>query len=284
MKNKTRLGISTFSYPYAVGIPGFLPEHRMDMKELIDKAAELEVQVVQIADNYPLHLLSREEQEEISKYAADKKIALEIGTRGSQCENLVRYIDISQRMNARLLRAVLDSEGDKPCPEEIVRRIGQVLPLLEEKKIVLGIENHDRIESHVFAQIMGELNSSYVGIVLDTVNSFGCEEGTKQVVDELARYTVNFHMKDFRIDRIPSTLGFRITGTIAGEGRLRMKEIVSTLEECGQSDFTTVLELWMEPEPTIEATIQKENCWVEQSVRNMKRILCEDSFLNKNIM
>lgn len=274
MKNKTRLGISTFSYPYAVGMPGFAPEHRMDMKELIDKAVELQVQVVQIADNYPLHLLPQKEQENISKYAADRGIALEVGTRGIRHENLIRYIHIAEVMNSRLLRTVIDSEHDEPEPEEVIRRLTKILPLLEEKKIVLGIENHDRLKSRTFARIVQELDSPYVGIVLDTVNSFACEEGTRQVLDELARYTVNFHMKDFRIDRIPSALGLRVTGTVAGEGRLNMGEIVRILEDRAQSDFTTVLELWMEPEATVEETVRKENCWVEQSIENMKQILC----------
>ena len=41
---------------------------------------------------------------------------------------------------------------------------------------VLGIENHDRFPTSVFQKIMEDNRDERIGIVLDTVNSFACEE------------------------------------------------------------------------------------------------------------
>ena len=275
---KTRLGISSYSFPYAVGnqgIPDHMPEKRLDAFGLVDKAAALGVPVLQIADNCPLHELNREKISELSRYARQKGIELEVGMRGLIPEKVREYLEICSILKSSLLRIVIDSEGDEPDTDEIVSRIHELLPYLEKKKVVLGIENHDRLTSETFREIMERCESSYVGMVLDTVNSFGCEEGTWQVVNELAPYTVNFHMKDFQISRIASKLGFEITGTIAGEGRLQFTKLLEVFGDKAKSDYSTILELWMKPEDTIEKTLEKENCWVEKSIFNLKEMLSD---------
>lgn len=274
--NKTRLGISTFCYPYAVGFDGFEPEKRTDAFDLVDRAVKLGVPVLQIADNYPLHRFTEQELERLDRYAIERQITLEVGTRGIRPQNLETYIHIAEKLHAGLLRVVIDSIGDEPSADESVARIRQIVPVLEEKRIILGIENHDRFPAQVFAQIVRKLDSAYVGIVLDTVNSFACEENTEQVLDQLAPYTVNFHMKDYRIDRVPNAMGLLVTGTIAGEGRMNFPQVVERLRREAKTDFSTIIELWMQPEKRIEETLKKENCWVEQSVANMKRMLGEN--------
>lgn len=270
-----KLGISTFSFPYAIGVEGFLPKRRMNLKELIDKAADLNVSVVQIGDNYPLHMRAETELSKIALYAAEKNIELEVGTRGCSLENLEKYIHISEILSSKLLRVVLDSKDDKPEFSEIVDRISKILPLLKEKQIILGIENHDRFSANVFAKLVQTLNSEYVGIVLDTVNSFACEESAQDVLEVLAPFTVNFHLKDYKISRVPNSMGLLVTGTIAGEGRLNVPEMLKVLRKKAPGDFNVILELWMQPEATIGRTIQKENEWVTQSISNIHRMFCE---------
>jgi len=275
---KTRLGISSYSYPYAVGatgIPELVPEKKVDAFGLVEKAAELGISVLQIADNCPLHEMSIERLDELSRYAQLNGIQLEAGMKGLKPERILEYAEICSILKSSILRVVIDSEGDQPDTDEIVRRINEVLPCLTEKGIVLGIENHDRLTTETFREIMDRCNNPYLGIVLDTVNSFGCEEGTWQVVNELAPYMVNFHMKDFQIARIPSKLGFEITGTIAGEGRLQFPKLLEVFGEKAKSDYSTILELWMKPEETVEETLEKENCWVEKSIFNLKEMLSD---------
>jgi len=271
--NKTRIGISSYSYSYAVGFPGFTPARPFTAFDLVDRAAELKVPVLQIADNCPLHTLSPDEISNLYKYARSKSVELEVGTRGIETDNLLRYLEIAKALHSKLLRVVIDTAWHKPDFNEIIDLLSKVLPLFERENIILGLENHDRFKSGVYADIIETLKSPNIGIVLDSVNSFGCEENTKQVMDALAKYTVNFHVKDFKIERIKSSMGFVVTGTIAGEGFLDIPEMERRLREEARCDYSTILELWMPPEETVENTLSKEELWVRKSISYLKGIL-----------
>ena len=102
------LGISTWSVPWSVGVPGYpQPAQRLDAVGLIAKAVEQGVCVVQIADNLPLHELSKTELDRVHKTASAHGVALEVGTRGLQREHLEKYIAIAGQLGARALRTVL---------------------------------------------------------------------------------------------------------------------------------------------------------------------------------
>lgn len=273
--NQTRIGISSFSYSYAIGCPGFSPQKPMSAFELLEKAAALQVPVLQIADNLPLDRLSKTDLCALDAQARSLGITLEVGTRGIKREHLQKYVEIAKLLHSSLLRVVIDTKEDEPPVPEIMRRIKSVLPLLEGEGIVLGIENHDRFKSDVFAQIVEESGSSYVGIVLDTVNSFACEENSEQVLNALGKYTVNLHVKDYRIGRIPNAMGLQVTGTPAGEGFLKLPYMLDVLYQNAKQDFSSILELWMPQEDTEAKTLFKENQWVEKSIQYMKHVLLQ---------
>lgn len=270
---KTKIGISSYSYSYAVGFPGFSPTKPLNAFDLIDKASELQVPVLQIADNCPLDKLSEYELTSLNKYARQKSVEIEVGTRGIETENILKYIEIAKKLNSGLLRVVIDTAWHQPDFDEIIALLSKVLPVLTQENIVLGIENHDRFKSSVFARIVETLNSPNVGIVLDTVNSFACEENTLQVLDSLARHTVNYHVKDFKIERVKNSMGLIVTGTVAGEGFLDIPAVEQRLQKEARGDYSTILELWMAPETNVEDTLQKEDIWVKNSISYLKRIL-----------
>lgn len=270
---QTKLGISTYSYPYAVGYPGFMPEQRATPMTLIDKAKRLGVDVLQIADNLPLEQYTPEELERISQYARARGIELEVGTRGIGTEHLTRYVEIAQALDSKLLRVVIDTKDDQPDVDEIVRRLGRILPLLEKRKIVLGIENHDRFKAEVFADLLRRFDSPWLGVVLDTVNSYACEENTQQVLDSLAQYTVNFHVKDYVIERIPNSMGLQVVGVPAGKGFLPVGQVLDRLKREAKQDFSTILELWMPQEKGVEETLHKEEQWVDESIAYLNSVL-----------
>ncbi|MBE6828942.1 MAG: sugar phosphate isomerase/epimerase [Ruminococcaceae bacterium] len=271
--NKTRLGIGSYSYSYAVGVKDFMPKCPMSAEMLIDRAVDLRVKVVQIADNLPLHILSDGQIDRIGSYAEKNGISLEVGTRGIRLDLLRQYIRIAERLQSPLLRCVIDSPGHEPGLEEIHEIFLEVLPDLKEHHVVLGIENHDRFSAAQFEKIIADMEDAHFGIVLDTVNSFACEENTQTVLSHLGKYTVNFHAKDFKIGRVPNAMGLSVTGTPAGEGFLNVPAVLSVLQTEAQSDFSTILELWMSPEPTIEQTIEKEDQWVRKSVQYLRTLI-----------
>lgn len=267
---RTQLGISSFAYPYAVGVKGYESGYRMSEKELVDEAFRLQVPILQFGDNFPLAELPPVKLHELLDYAKERGVTLEIGMRGLTEERVRRYLKIARVLKANLLRVVIDFERYEPDPATIIQVIKNVLPELEKQMCILGIENHDRLPAWQFGEIVEAVDSPYVGIVLDTVNSFACEENTREVMDRLAHHTVCFHVKDYQIGRIENAMGLEVTGTIAGQGFLDIPNMIDELRRKAKSDFSTILELWMHPERDIEETLMKEKVWVQDSIAYLK--------------
>jgi sugar phosphate isomerase/epimerase len=136
--------------------------------------------------------------------------------------------------------------------------------------VKLALENHDRFTCRVLEQIIQETDPEWVGICLDTVNSFGALEGPEVVVSTLARYTLNLHLKDFVVRRVPNQLGFVVRGCPVGEGRLDVPWVLGQLREAGR-DVNAIIELWTSLEDGAEDAWAVEEAWAEASVRYARR-------------
>src|SRR5690606_33941046 len=137
-------------------------------------------------DNLPVHLLDRERMENLRRTAMEKNIRLELGARGMTRAHLELYIALAAYFQAPLLRFVIDEEGYTPGTDTILGVLNDVKPALERSRIVLGIENHDRLKSRELAGIIEAAGSDYIGICLDCANSIGAGEGLEQVAGFLA--------------------------------------------------------------------------------------------------
>jgi sugar phosphate isomerase/epimerase len=270
----TRLGISTYAFAWAIGVTGYPPEAPMDSSSFLHRAAELGVYLVQIADNLPLDRLSAAEFDSLVGATRHLGIAVEVGTRGIDYEHLRTYLQIALRFQSPILRVVVDTKDHHPDPDEISKRLKAIMPEFEQAGVILAIENHDRFKARTLVQIIESVNSSSIGICLDTVNSFGALEAADVVVDALGPFVVNLHIKDFMIRRADHNLGFVIEGTPAGWGMLHIPGLLKRLENFNRN-FNAVLELWPSPESTIQATIDKEAAWVSQSISYLRTLIKE---------
>ena len=140
--------------------------------------------------------------------------------------------------------------------------------------VTLAIENHDRFPASVLAGIVRALGTEWVGVCLDTVNSFGALEGPRVVVETLGPLTVNLHVKDFAIFRAGHQMGFTIEGRPAGQGRLDVPWLLELLHQQGR-DVNAILELWTPPEAALDNTIAKERRWAEESAAYLRTLIKE---------
>ena len=265
------IGLSSFAYAWAVGVPGFLPAVPLDALGLLDRAAELDVHVVQFADNLPLSTLNPPAIERLRTSAADRDISIEVGARGIDQHALSRYARIAADLDARFVRLVIDRDGDHPGPDEVVTRLAPLEPAFTERGLVLAIENHDRFSAVELARIVGRLGQ-WTGICLDTANSLGALEDLDTVVGVLGPLTVNVHVKDVVALRADHGMGFRIEGRPAGAGRIDLPRLLSALDGHGRVR-TAVLEMWTPPEATLFETLVKEERWVADSVRYLRTVV-----------
>lgn len=261
------LGVSSYTWTWAVGIQGYEPGNPVDALGLLEKAKSNNVNVLQIADNPALHEIQKEELQKIAERADEYGITLETGTRGIDPEHLMKYFDIAKLLKSNIVRTITHEVG-----ADAVARIKDVLPDFESSGIFLALENHDEHTTHELAGFLDKIGSPFVGVCLDTVNSFAALESPETVVKTLARYTLNLHVKDFAIVRAGHQLGFSIEGRPAGEGRLDIPWTLETLRVEGK-DPNVILELWTPFSGDVEETIRREDEWAVKSLRYLRSVL-----------
>ena len=263
-----KLGVSSYSFTWAVGVAGYYPGKRLNESDLIDLAKKLDVTLVQIADNMPLHEMPEERLNALLKKATGSQIDLEVGANMLTSSNLERYIEIAEKLHSAILRFIIDGVDYRPDIHEVISIIKRAEPELKKRGIILALENHDRLFASDFLKIIEKVNSPYVGICLDCANSLGLGEGFREVVSTLAPYTVNFHLKEVYIKRKYHKMGFDVEGKPFGEGCLPLEWMLKQLPaKCR----TAILEQWTPPEKTIEETVAKEADWAQKSILYLKK-------------
>ena len=264
-----KLGLSSYTYTWAVGIDSQLPRKPMTAFGLIQKAIELNIQLVQIADNLPLDQLTEEEQHQLFTYAKSRGIEIEVGSRGLTIEHTFRYIKLAERFRSPILRMVIDCQGYTPDIDQVVQIISELEPELKKCNVKLAIENHDRLKAYEFENIIQKVGSNFVGICLDSVNSMGAGEGFETVCDKLLPYTINLHVKDFSISRVPHKMGLVIKGTPAGKGMLNIPGLFEKMDQTGHCP-SAILELWTPYQSSIKETVALEDSWAKESMHYLK--------------
>ena len=262
-----KLGLSSYTFGWAVGVRGHEPARPLDEDGLLENCRKHGVALLQIGDNLPLHSFDAARLSRFAERAAQDGIDLEIGARGLTSERVAEYADIARRVEAKLIRFVIDDANYRPKPETVVGVLRKTVSQLDG--VTLGIENHDRFPAATLRSIIEAVGSNRIGVCLDTANSLGSGEGIESATALLAPFTVNLHIKDFIIERVPHLMGFTISGRPAGEGMLNVPSLLRTLAAHGRC-ATAVIELWTPPESTIEETIAKEARWAKESLDYLK--------------
>ena len=266
------LGLSSYTFGWAVGVPGYTPTKPLDEHGLLDKCHAHGVKLLQIGDNLPLHTFDDVRLVRLAQRAADEGVQLEIGARGLTPHHVARYANIARRLEAKFIRFVIDDGDYHPQPDAVTGILRETAPLLDG--LTLGIENHDRFSAATLRSIVDDLFTDRIGVCLDTANSFGGGEDIRKVAATLAPITVNLHVKDFVIERVPYLMGFTISGRPAGAGMLDLPQLLQRIVPFGRC-ATAILELWTPPEPQLEDTIAKEVRWAAQSMEYLKPLFAQ---------
>jgi 3-oxoisoapionate decarboxylase len=240
--DSAKLGIGSWSVPWAIGVQGYpKPQRPLSGIDLLEMAVEAKVEVVQIADNLPLHELPDMELDGLREAA---------NTRG---------------------RTVLS--GSLCGPKQMTAAeagLKQILPALERQEVTLALENNEAFAAVEFAGLIRRIASPYVGICLDTANSLGRPETLETLVEHLAEYTVVLHTKDYDIRRIDTRMGFSVVGTPVGDGRVDFDWVLAELRRRARGGISVIVEHWPPFAGNIEETVRLEEEWLARSVRFLR--------------
>jgi sugar phosphate isomerase/epimerase len=270
-----RLGIGSYTFGWATGTYGWtLTQDREQLtpEALIDRAAELEVDLVQICVRPALHEMSGEELANICSYAKERGIQIEVGTKGSDPEQLRTYLEIAKVLEAPLVRTIFTEASPDLVREH--DQLKEITAIYEKERIHLAIENHEMYSYKSLAALLERLSCRFIGVCLDTVNSLGRGEGVEEVTEVLLPFTACLHVKDYTVIRGDTDMGFTIVGAAAGQGRLDIPNQLRRLK-AANPQASVVLEQWTPFSDTIEQTIALQEQWAERGISYLKTIWSE---------
>lgn len=272
-----KLGIGTYCYMWAIGFQfgdkEARPSHPMTALELLRRATELGVRLVQYGPNLALSALSRPELDELIARARQWSVELEVGTRGLEPENLRQQVEIARLTGSKLIRTVPEIGGRPVAAMEVPQYLKQIVPLLEKENIKLGLEN-GQIPAKELAWALDAVMSPQLGVVLDTANSLAISEGWRYVTEILAPYTICLHHKEFVVQRVWTMMGFTVEGRPVGSGQVDTPWLLDTLDRAG-AQYNVILEVWPPAQPTVEESIALEDRWVRASIPYLRQFVVE---------
>jgi sugar phosphate isomerase/epimerase len=261
-------GVSSYAFGWGVahGTP------RVDEHVLLAFTKRHGLGVVQIADNVPVGEFSSGRLQRMTEAARTAGVGIEIGARGLTEQALALYLERCRACESRLLRFVVDAPSYEPAPADVIALVRNAVRALEDADVTLAIENHDRIGARTLRDMIDRIGSAHVGICLDTANSLGAGEGLAWITDLLAPVTVNLHVKDVTIRRVPHLMGFTIEGSPLGDGSLPIAETLERVARAGRCR-TVVLETWTTPRATMQETLAREQHAAEVGATRLRAMV-----------
>lgn len=267
-RHRMTVGVSSYAFGWSVehGTPAF------DEHALLAFAQRHTLTTIQVADNLAVHMWPPERLARLAGDARAAGISIELGARGLTDDHLARHLDLCQRCGAGLLRFVADAPGYEPSAGHLTALIRNAQPALAAAGVILALENHDRFPALTLRRIIESSAAANAGICLDTANSFGAGEGLAAVAEMLGPLTVNLHVKDVSIRRVPHSMGFLVEGCWLGDGQLPLAETIALVSRFGRC-ATAVLEAWTSPSRTMSETMTRELAGADVSIGRLKRLV-----------
>lgn len=107
------------------------------------------------------------------------------------------------------------------------KQIAAAIPIVEKHKMPLGIENHKdwRVDEQV--ALLRQYDSEFLGVSLDTGNNLTVLDDPMEVVEKLAPFTFNVHLKDMAA--LENERGYLLSEVPLGEGMLDIKGMVAAV-------------------------------------------------------
>ena len=268
-----QLGISSWAFQWLAGRPGHPPASPLTPLGLLDKATDLGVKVVQIADNLPIHTYPDDVITAFAESARERGILIEVGTSGIDPDNLYRYLELAKQFDSSLVRANFARPENEWGIKQAIAQIRSVMTQYEEAGVVLALENYDHFPVAELAQIITAVASPNIGSCVDPGNSLSCNEDTGRVLDVLGPLVLNLHVKDIAIFREPYNMGFLIEGRACGQGQLDLPWLIKRIQGVGRGDVNAILECWTPWQGSLPASLEVEDDWIKASIQYLRTLI-----------
>jgi 3-oxoisoapionate decarboxylase len=262
----TTIGLSSYAFFWQASDRVDRP---MALPDMVAAAAAHGVEVFQICDYPAVADLSVDQLRDLRDQADRAGIRLELGTRGVDPDHLGRYLDLARALDAVVVRSMLYTATDRPTPDEAEARLRAVLPDYEKAGVTLALETYEQVPTRVLVDVVRRADSPNLGICADPANCVAALELPADVIDQVAPYVANLHVKDFTFTRQEGWVGFNLIGAPLGEGLLDYPAMVARLTPDARG-ISQVIEHWLPWQGTADATCAMERQWTDHNLRYLR--------------
>lgn len=263
------LGLSTYAYVWRRRREhGWEP---LSLTEILEDAGRHGVGVLQLCDVPELDDPEPGELAGLRARAQTLGVTLEVGTRGVEPTHLDHYLSVAGELGATFCRSMLSSARSTPSLRDAVAQLREIVPAFEERGVVLGLETYEQFATRDLLDVVEQVGSPHLGIVLDPGNSVARLEHPMDVVRACAPHVVNLHVKDFAFTRKEGTIGFTFAGAPLGTGLLDYPSVCDELDRHGRK-VNHIVEHWLTRQDDLASTRALETRWVSESLDHLRAL------------
>ncbi|MFJ5695511.1 sugar phosphate isomerase/epimerase family protein [Arthrobacter sp. NPDC093125] len=258
----SRIGLSSYAFFWQLSDKVSEP---LTIHQALERTAAMGVDLFQICDYAPLEAMSDAEIKELRATADSLGMALEVGTKGIRPGHLRRFLHIAGILGAPLLRTMFNVPGHIPTADEAAAIFTEVLPEFGAAGVRIAVETYEQVPTARILDVVRRVDSPWLGICSDPANTVAALEMPREVIDAVAPYVLNMHIKDFAFSRKEGWVGFTYSGAPLGEGLLDYDHMVRTIRP-KERNINQIVEHWLPWQDTEDATIRLENQWTQRSI------------------
>lgn len=262
----SKIGLSSYAFFWQLSDKVSEP---LSIHDALRRTAELGVGLFQICDYAPLDSMSDDELAAVRRTADSLGITLELGTKGIRPEHLLRFLHIARILEANLLRTMFNVPGHAPDTDEATAIFTKILPAFEAAGVRIAVETYEQVPTARILDVIRRVDSPYLGICSDPANTVAALEMPREVIDAVAPYVLNMHIKDFAFSRKEGWVGFTYSGAPLGEGLLDYDYMAGKIQPA-QRNINQIVEHWLPWQDSEAETIRLENQWTQQSLEFLR--------------
>jgi sugar phosphate isomerase/epimerase len=180
--------------------------------------------------------------EKLRRRASELGMYLEVAVslpQGGDSADFERHVAAAHQAGAQCLRSAClngrryenfsSLDEWKDFVAESHQRIAQAVPILEQHRMPLGLENHKDWTADEMVGLLARHASEYLGVCLDIGNNISLLDDPLDVIRKLAPYAVTTHFKDMAVKEYPE--GFLLSEVPLGAGVLDLAWVVDTIRK-----------------------------------------------------
>lgn len=177
---------------------------------------------------------------QLRRYAEDHDLFIEgsasLPRDRGDIERFGAQVRTAKRAGAKVIRVAIGGrryeqfdklEQFRAFAERSRKSIQLAEPVVAKQGVRLAIENHKDFRVREMIGMLRDLDSEYVGVCIDTGNSFALLEEPMDVVRAYAPWAFAAHLKDMAVREYED--GFLLADVVLGEGLLDLGEMIEIL-------------------------------------------------------